>query len=275
MAVSSSQHSVVDPPKLARILTPFETIGFSLGGLLLWLGTAPSIHRALGPQALMVWLVGTVGGVMLNLQVRHLGQIYPNLSGGTPNYVTQLLKNYPAIACYSAIGYWLGWVSIPPINAILLTDLIQTNLAPLDIQIPTFWVCFFLTSLPYIMAFSGTRALGILHSFFVLPAIGLLIVFCGQGFIWMVAHPEVQGMGIWAILQSDFAINKFSAPDWLQWYFVAVYAVYGAETGSSFVADSQKPRSTLNFITLAAILLPIVYLGGSLVMAHLGSAEMS
>jgi hypothetical protein len=52
------------------------------------------MHGAIGVQALLVWCVGTVAGVMLNLQVRHLGQIYPDVSGGTPNYTTRLMGFY-------------------------------------------------------------------------------------------------------------------------------------------------------------------------------------
>jgi signal transduction histidine kinase len=251
---------------LSRTLTPFETLGFSLGGLLLWLGTAPSMHGALGAQALLVWFVGTLAGVMLNLQVRHLGQIYPNIVGGTPNYTTLLLKAYPVIAQYSAIGYWLGWVSIPPMNAIILTDLIATHLEPMGIHTPVMLFRILLTALPYVLAFSGTRALGTLHSFFVLPAIGLLMAFCATGVGWLLLSPESPGL-----LPLEQA--HFSGVDWMKWYFMAVYAVYGAETGSSFVADSQRPRSTLNFIAVAAICLPVVYLGGSYLLTCLGANE--
>lgn len=263
--ISANPGSIL-PPILPRTLTSFETLGFSLGGVLLWLGTAPAMHGALGIQALSVWIISTIAGVMLNLQVRHLGQIYPDVSGGTPNYTTRLLKAYPAIAQYSAIGYWLGWVSIPPMNAMILTDLIQTNLDPISIHIPTTFFRVLFTLLPYILAFSGTRALSILHSFFVLPAIGLIIAFCVFGFSWLTffAHNST-------IVPMQSA--SFSLEGWMKWYFMAVYAVYGAETGSSFVADSQRPRSTLNFIAGAAVLLPLVYIAGSWIINRLSPTD--
>ncbi len=115
-------------------------------------------------------------------------------------------------------------------------------------------------ALPYVLAFRGTRALGILHSFFVLPAIGLLIAFCLCGLGWLMFHSP-------GLLPSQGI--SFSMDGWTKWYFMAIYAVYGVETGSSFVADSQRPRTTLNFIAVAAVLLPLVYLGGSLIIDRL------
>ena len=70
---------------LPRSLTSLETWGFGFSGLLLWLGTAPAMHAALEPQALWVWLPGTIVGMLLNLQVKRLGTHFPDVAGGTPN----------------------------------------------------------------------------------------------------------------------------------------------------------------------------------------------
>jgi signal transduction histidine kinase len=256
-------HLPGDITPLPRNLSSFETLGFSFSGLLLWLGIAPSMHLALGSQAILVWLVATVAGVMLNLQVKHLGSIYPDVAGGTPNYTTRLWQRYPAIARYTAIGYWIGWVSVPPINAIILTDLIESHLEALGIACPAIALRIAFTGLPYALAFSGTRALGILHAFFIVPAVGLLLAFCIQGFGWL-ALPGASHPGIMPTHWQPFSLSG-----WTQWYFMAVYAVYGCETGSSFVADSRRPRATLNFMALAASILPIVYIGGSWLLLRL------
>ncbi len=253
-------------PALQRNLSLFETLGFSLSGLLLWLGTAPSLHTALGWHALGVWGIGTIAGVMLNLQVKHLGTLYPQVSGGTPSYTSRLLRKYPRLASYGVIGYWLGWVSVPSMNAIILADLIHNNLVAVGIDGPVMPLRILLTILPYVMAFSGTRALGILHACFVIPAIGFLIAFC------------VHGLG-WVVLQGD-SLPQVAAPEinfqeWAKWYFLAVYAVYGAETGGAFVADSRRPYSTVKFIAIAAFLLPIVYLGGSVLLTILDSQPLT
>jgi hypothetical protein len=170
---------------------------------------------------------------LLNLQVKQLGKFFPDVAGGTPNYTTRLLQQFPALARYGAIGYLLGWVSVPPMNAIILTDLIKANLDPLGIACPVMLLRIGFAILPFIVAFSGTRTLGILHIFFVFPAIGFLITFCLQGIGWLSLSPASPG------LLPD-AWTGISAIDWMKWFFIAVYAVYGCETASSFVADSRQ-----------------------------------
>jgi signal transduction histidine kinase len=259
-----SQQSV-DVLSLPRSLTSLETWGFGFSGLLLWLGVAPAMHYALGTQAIWVWLPGTIVGIMLNFQIKQLGTYFPDVAGGTPNYITRLLRQLPWLRRYGAIGYLLGWISVPAINAVILTDLIKANLEPLGIACPVtlLQVCFI--SLPFIVAFSGTRTLGILHTFFVFPAIGLLLTFCLQGIGWLSFAPTSPGL-------LPETVTGISFSDWMKWFFLAVYAVYGCETASSFVADSRQPKVTLLCLVVTAQLIPIVYLGGSWVLSRLATA---
>ncbi len=250
---------------LPRSLTSLETWGFGFSGLLLWLGTAPAMHAALGTQALWVWLPGTIVGVLLNLQVKRLGMHFPDVAGGTPNYMTRLLQRFPSVARYGAIGYLLGWVSVPPMNAIILTDLIKANLEPLGITCPSMLLRISFTLLPFIVAFSGTRTLGILHTFFVFPAIGFLVTFCLQGMGWLSVAPTSPGL-----LPDTW--SGIAAIDWLKWFFIAVYAVYGCETASSFVAESRQPTVTLRCLSVTAGFIPIVYFAGSWVVMRLATA---
>lgn len=250
--------------KLPRSLGALETWGFGLSGLLLWLGTAPGMQAELGANAIWVWLPGIIGGILLNLQVQRLGKHLLDTAGGTPNYAAHLLKRHPKLARYGAIGYWLGWVSVPTVNAIVLTDFIKANLEPLGIDCPDTLLKIVFTSLPFVVALSGTRTLGILHLFFVIPAIGFLLAFCFQGILWLSLSPASPGFlpAVWPDL---------SFVGWAKWYFIAVYAVYGCETASSFVADSRRPDLTLRCLTFAASLIPVVYLGGSWVLLRLGN----
>ena len=249
---------------LPRSLTFLETWGFGFSGLLLWLGTAPAMHAALGPQAIWVWLPGTLVGILLNLQVKRLGTYFSNVAGGTPNYITRLLQGFPTLARYGAIGYLLGWVSVPAMNAIILSDLIQANLAPLGISCPVTLLRIGFASLPFVVAFSGTRTLGILHTFFVFPAVGFLTLFCLQGMGWLSFAPTSPGL----LPELGSAITVL---DWMKWFFIAVYAVYGCETASSFVADSRQPRATLRCLSVTAGFIPIVYFGGSWVVMRLAT----
>lgn len=250
--------------RLPRQLSVLEIWGFALSGLLLWLGPAPAMNAELGPQAIWVWIPAAIIGVLLNLQVKRLGHYLPNMSGGTPNYTTHLLRRHPFLARYGAIGYFLGWVSVPAMNGIILTELIATQLQPLGIACPetAFKIAF--TAIPFIVALSGTRALGILHLCFVVPAVGFMVVLCTQGLGWLAVAPHSPGFfpETWA---------SFSLPLWAKWFFVAVYAAYGCETASSFIADNRKPAASLRSLTFAAVLLPIVYVGGSWLLMRLAT----
>ena len=116
--------------------------------------------------------------------------------------------------------------------------------------------------LPFIMAFSGTRTLGVLHAFFAFPAIGLLLTFCLQGLGWLSVAPSSPGF-----FPADW--GELTLVDWMKWFYIAVYAVYGCETESSFVADSRRPDITLRCLSITASFIPIVYIGGSWLLMRL------
>ncbi|MEA5420021.1 amino acid permease [Spirulina sp. CCNP1310] len=250
--------------RLPRQLSVLEIWGFALSGLLLWLGPAPAMNAELGPQAIWVWIPAAIIGVLLNLQVKRLGHYLPNMSGGTPNYTTHLLRRHPFLARYGAIGYFLGWVSVPAMNGIILTELIAAQLQPLGIEFPETALKITFTAIPFIVALSGTRALGILHLCFVVPAVGFMVVLCTQGLGWLAVAPHSPSFfpEVW---------GSFSLPLWAKWFFVAVYAAYGCETASSFIADNRKPEASLRSLTFAAVLLPIVYIGGSWLLMRLAT----
>ncbi|MBW4541270.1 MAG: amino acid permease [Myxacorys chilensis ATA2-1-KO14] len=252
--------------QLPRNLTSLETFGFGLSGHLSWINTAPLMHMALGPQAIFVWLPAVIIGMMLNFQVKQLGTLWSDVSGGTPNYTTRLLQQHPNVGRYAAIAYYFSWALVPALNAINLTDLIKANLSPLGIPCPELALKIGFTIVPFIVAFSGTRTLGILHAFFVLPAIGLLLLFCMQGLGWLAIAPTSPGL-------APTSWSHFSFVEWAKWFFFAVYGTYACETGSSFVADSKKPTETLRFIAFSAWLIPIIYLGGSWVLMQIGNTS--
>jgi hypothetical protein len=79
----SPQSQLPTPPR-PRSLSLWENLGFSLTGLLLWFGTMAGVHRALSPIAILVWIPGAIIGVLLNLQLAHLGRDLPDIAGGTP-----------------------------------------------------------------------------------------------------------------------------------------------------------------------------------------------
>lgn len=257
-------------PSLERSLSSLETGSFALSGLLIWLGTASSMHFALGGKEIWVWLPATIVSVLLNLYVYRLGKLYPDVSGGTPNYITRLLKKYPLGARYSAIGYFIGWASVPTMNAIVLSDLIEVQLAELNITCPENILRVIFTILPFLLACSGIRSLSILHLFFVLPAVGFLLIFCIQGLGWLALSPQSPGFfPELEILQP----TSLSLVDWAKWYFIAIYAAYAGETSSSFVAESKDSKATLRYLKIAAFLMPIVHVGGSWLLMRLADTK--
>ncbi|MBD1814404.1 ATP-binding protein [Microcoleus vaginatus DQ-U2] len=250
--------------RLQPTLTTLETWGFGLTGPLLWISAAPAIHAALGPQAIFVWVPATIVGMLLNFQMQSLGRKWPEMAGGTLNYTARLLSNYPWLGRYGAMGYFFAWLSVTTVNALILTALIQANLKPLGISCPEIPLKIGFTVLAFIVAFSGTRALSILHLCFVLPAVGFLLVFCTQGIGWLLLSPASPGF-------FPDSWPSFSWVEWAKWFFFGAYATYAGETAASFVADSQRPGKTLRFLSFAAWLMPIPYLVGSWVLMRLAT----
>ncbi|MBH8572969.1 amino acid permease [Nostocaceae cyanobacterium CENA369] len=251
-------------PRLTRSLSAVESWGFGLTAHISWTALVPAIHAALGSQAIFVWIPAVIFGMLLNYQVKRLGMNFIDVAGGTPNYATKLLKNYPGLARYAAIGYLLNWVSYLSVNTIVLRDLIKVNLQGLGIGCPDILLDIGFTLLPFVVAFSGTRALSILHLFFVIPALGLLVTFCVQGLGWLAFSSASPG----------FFPSNLSSPnfvDWAKWFFFVTYATYSCETASSFVADSRNPTQTLRFLDIAAWLMPLIFLGGSWVIMRLAT----
>jgi diguanylate cyclase (GGDEF)-like protein/PAS domain S-box-containing protein len=246
---------------LPRTLSYLETWGFGLTGHVGWIGTAPIIHAALGTKAILVWFVGTVISLLLNLQVQSLGRNWPDIAGGTPNYTTRLLKNFPGLGRYVALGYFFSWAAAPALYAIILTNLIKVNFEALGISCPETLLKVLFTALPFILAFSGTRALALLHLFFVFPAILLMLLFSIQGVLWLVFSPT-------SFQFIPVSTHSLSFAEWAKWFFLASYSIYACETTSSFVADSHHPYKTLKFLTVAACLIPPVFLGGSWVLMY-------
>ncbi len=259
--------SVIATPALPRTLSLIETLGFGLTGLLLWIGVAPGVQAELGLQAMWVWVPGAIFGTIINLQVRQLGQQLPHVAGGTPNYLSHLLPDVPWLTRYAAIGYFLSWVAVLPVNAIILTDLIQTNLVPLGIVLPGMGLKIGFVLLPFVVAFSGSRALSTLHLVFLLPAVGLLLAFCLQGSLWLLTTAD-----LYSGAEITPASTRFSLQGWAKWYLNGTYAFYACETASAFVADSKQPQKTLQSLLAAAALIPLVYIAGSWSLLHLPSA---
>jgi len=247
---------------LPRELSSLESLTFCLTGVLVWQLTVGLVNSALDASAIWVWLPGVIIAVTLTLQVKHYGNYFPDVSGGTANYTARLLARYPLVGTYAAIGYYISWVAGITANALLLTSLISTHMSALGLSCPETFFKVSLTLLPFILAFTGTRALALLHMVFMLPAIGFVLIFTLQGLGWLAFSPDSPGL-------FDVRFPSLSLQDWMRWFFVASFTVYIGEGGSAFIADSRMPKAALRSLSVTACLIPLVYIGGSWVVARL------
>jgi signal transduction histidine kinase/DNA-binding NarL/FixJ family response regulator len=260
--MKSSQTDLPHP--LPRSMTAIETWGFGLAGPPGWTGLVPAMKAALSTQAIFVWIPATLIGILINYQVKYLGIRQVEAAGGTPNYIARLLNRYPLIASYAAIGYLLNWLSTISLNAIILSDLVRENLQPFGISPATLPMRIGFMLLPFVLAYSGTRALSILLLYFIVPSIGLLVAFSLQGIVWLGFSPGSPGF-----FPSDWNWGAMSFVDWAKWFFFATFVTYSSETASSFVADSRRPVETLRFLDVAAWTGAIIFLAGSWVVIRL------
>lgn len=242
--IASNQSS---PSQLPRSLNFIETAGFALVGPLGWTGIAPAIQIAISVQSIFVWIPVTLIGILINYQIKFLGMKQLDIAGGTPNYIARLFRCHPIIAKYAAIGYLLNWVSSIPINAMILTDIVDANLQLFGAELPLLPLRVFFMLLPFIVGVTGTRAMSILHLCFIVPSISLLIAFSVQGAGWLLLSPDSPGF-----FPQEWHWGALNWIDWCKWFFFATFVAYSSETASSFVADSLSPTKTLKLLDIAA-----------------------
>ena len=251
---------------LPRSMTTLETWTFGVTNHLSWVTLVPTVHAELGIAAIFVWIPAVIVGMLVNYQVKHLGKNLVDVSGGTPNYISRLWTGYPIIARYAAIGYLISWISVIPLNSVVLTGMIKANLDVVGITCPELMLKFSFTLLPFIVAFSGSRALNVLHLLFSFPALILLLSFCFQGLGFLAFSADSPGFFPQHWISLSFL-------DWAKWFFFISYTAYSCETVSSFVADSRHPQQTLKFLDIAAWLMLPIFIGGSWVIIRLSTIE--
>ena len=204
---------------LPRSMTTLETWTFGVTNHLSWVTLVPTVHAELGIAAIFVWVPAVIVGMLVNYQVKHLGKNLVDVSGGTPNYISRLWTGYPIIARYAAIGYLISWISVIPLNSVVLTGMIKANLDVVGITCPELMLKFSFTLLPFIVAFSGSRALNVLHLLFSFPALILLLSFCFQGLGFLAFSADSPGFFPQHWISLSFL-------DWAKWFFFISYTAY-------------------------------------------------
>ena len=242
--------------RLPRRLSVLETWGFGFTVLLFWLVVAPEVHELIGPGAIWVWLPATAAGIVVNLQIRRLALARLDAAGGSPVYVAGLWRDRPLLARWTGLAYIHSWAIVPAALSWFLAEFAVSNLSILGLALPAWPIQLTFLAAIYLTAFSGVRVLSVVHLCFVLPSLGLLVVFAFQG----VGHA----------VTTDVPTATFVLPAWSAWlaaYFLVVYTTYGVETAAAFTADSRNPRATINCLLAAAAMLPVIMIGGSYFLA--------
>jgi PAS domain S-box-containing protein len=250
-------------PRLPRSLSVIETWGFGFTVLLFWLVVAPEVHEELGAGALAVWLPAALAGIVVNLQIRKLALARPDAAGGSPVYVAGLWSDRPWVARWAGLAYFHSWAIVPPAISWLVAELAADNLAALGAPVSSTPLFLVILGAIYITAFSGIRVLSVVHLFFLVPSLGLLILLGTHGLGWLAF---AEGSPGFVAVAPEF-------PTWSVWlagYFLVAYTTYGIDTAAAFTADSRRPRATIECLVAAAVLVVPVMVGGSWLLAQVG-----
>jgi diguanylate cyclase (GGDEF)-like protein len=246
-------------PFLPKILSPFETWMFSIAGFVWSMMTITGSNNALGLQGLYVWIPGIIFGSLYLLQIKQMGLLFPNTSGGMSGYTSRLYNYYPLISKYATWAYYISWAGVPAVYPLILTKLIEVNLSVFGIQINMLPIQLLLLSLGFVIGIVSTKALATMQTLFTFPAFLVVFVFLSSGVLFISTGK------ITAVAQTT------SLPDlgtFLIWMFVSSYITYTGESTAVFAGESMNPKKTLESLNFTAFLKPFVYITGVLLLAY-------
>lgn len=241
---------------LPRTMSVAETWAFGFNGLLLWLFIVADAYLELGSKAMLVWIPLTIFGVVINLQVKRLSLLWPDVAGGTSNYAFRLLRDSPLLRRYVVFAYFQGWCSTVTLSAILLADVIVVYASRFEFAVPSLPLMLFFVVIAYAVALSSSRSLSMLVFAFMVPAVTFLVGYVLWGAGWVALSPASPAMVAATTGSATF-------PGWAKYYLLGAYAVYAVETSAGFMADSRRPAATARCLSTVIWLMPIVFIAGS------------
>ena len=258
--------SLSQAQRLPRILTPLETWGFGMSGHIVWIISGPAVFHSLGLASMYTWLPLSLTAMLSCFQIRRLALRYPDVSGGVPSYIYRLFPKWKLFSTYVALGWFIGWVMAFTVYGIIIVEAIEAVFLATGVSVAYFPLVFLFSIIGFVVGFSSLRALSILHLLFVIPTMILLLLFSGYGLFWLAFSPNSPGFfpETWP---------KFEFSGWVLATFLATYNIITMETEAVFSADSLNPRQTLRFLPFSAFLVVPIFLGGSYVLARLGSLD--
>jgi diguanylate cyclase (GGDEF)-like protein len=246
-------------PFLPKILSPGETWMFSLAGLVWSLMTITGSNNTLGLQSLYVWIPGIIFGSLYLFQIKQMGLLFPNTSGGMSGYTSRLFNYNPVISKYATWAYYISWAGVPAVYPLILSKLIEINLSVFGIQINMLPIQLLLLTLGFIIGAVSTKALATMQTFFTIPAFIVTFIFLSSGTL-LISTGKITPI-----------VQDTSLPDigrFLIWMFITSYITYTGESTAVFAGESINPQKTLHSLTFTAFLKPFVYIIGVFLMGY-------
>lgn len=256
---------MTEGPRLQRTLSTAETWSFGATILLFWAYAAQTALVALGPLSVPLWGLVAAVSATINLQVRRLALAWPELVGGSPSYLSRLWADRPLVGRYAAMAYFAAWATIPAVAADFLADFVGDRFPAVASGPANLAIDIGFTAVPFIVAWSGIRALALLQLIYTVPTIGILVASVAVGLGWLAFVPSSPG----------FVPVATAVPgplDLVQWLFLLSFSAYGAETASVFLAESRNPRATVGNLRFMAVVLVPIYVGASFLLMQASPA---
>ena len=245
--------------RLPRILSPFETWGFGLTGLLVWVMAIPVIYSVAGPGSVYVWLPCSILSAIVCLQARVLAKKYPGVSGGLPGYIATLLPNRKLLVTYAGLGYYLGFAASFVAVGHVIIAAVERILAVTITSGETVLFIITLSVIAYSLGFSSTRILSILQNLFSWLSVGIIMLFVSFGTFWLWQN---NALGSWQELPA------FELGGWIVAMSFALVNILYIEIGVTMMADTAKPKRTADFLIVPASLVLLLFGWGSWVYSR-------
>lgn len=225
-----------------------------LSGTILVTGIAPFAVQVMGASAIPYFVAVTAMGVILCFCLAELAAAFPNRTGGLPSYAYETMKPLGAgvarhLGGLSAWGYWLGWFTVTPINAILasgyIADLFGIPLGP-EINMPGEWSLSITTTKLLIAAV-------IMVGMFIPCYLGIKF---GAGFATVLGIAAIVPLTLVAILPffkpstlNWSNVSGFNLPEgtagslgfFMAWIFIMTWSVLAMEAAACYIGECRNP----------------------------------
>lgn len=251
---SAFDATLVEGGGLAKDTNWWGAFVIGLAGTILVTGIAPFAVQVMGAASIPYFVGVTAMGVVLCFCLAELAATMPERTGGLPSYAFETYKPLGAsvakhVGGLSAWGYWLGWFTVTPINAILASGYVVElfGLPPgTEINLPG---AFSLPITTTKLAIAAVIMLGL----FVPCYLGIRF---GAGFATVLGVASMVPLTLVAILPvfkpSTFEwgnVSGFHLPEgttgslgfFMGWIFVMTWSVLAMEAAACYIGECREP----------------------------------